>query len=351
MRLPARLASFTALAFVAIMILLSSSWLGSGNTVLNSTPLWENSAFLGSWPGFRPAWTSEQLEPRFAYAQYATDLDYLCNCAINFARLNQFGATYDKVLIFLEDWSSGSSKEAVVMRKFRSAYPDVELRPFGLLSTSKGDATWRNSLTKFHAFALTDYTRILAFDSDSLVMQNMDHYFLAPLAPVAVPRAYWLDDDAGVGKQLVGSHIMLIEPNQDRYNQIIDEALASGDFDMEIVNRMFGRSAMILPHRRLAMLSGELRATNHSKYLAPDEGEEWNAMEEISRAYLVHFSDWPLPKPWKHRTQKQWEAALPICRDNDVETADRSRCVDRFMWSGLYEDYDNGKERYCKFMD
>ncbi|KAH8665555.1 nucleotide-diphospho-sugar transferase [Ilyonectria robusta] len=332
------------------MIVLSSLWLGYRNNVLNPDTLLGNSTFLGSWPGFRPSWTTEQLEPRFAYAQYATDLDYLCNCAINFARLNMFGATYDKVLIFPEDWSSGSSKEAIAMRKFHSDYPDVELRPFGLLSTAKGDATWRNSLTKFHAFALTDYTRVLAFDSDSLVMQSMDHYFLAPLAPVAVPRAYWLnDDDAAVGKQLVGSHIMLIEPNQDRYKQIIDEALASGDFDMEIVNRMFGRSAMILPHRRLAMLSGELRATNHSKYLAPDVGEEWNAMGEISRAYLVHFSDWPLPKPWKHRTQKQWEAALPICRDDDVETEDKPRCADRFMWSGLYQDYDDGKERHCKF--
>lgn len=26
-----------------------------------------------------PFWTTEQLEPRFAYVQYATDIDYLCN--------------------------------------------------------------------------------------------------------------------------------------------------------------------------------------------------------------------------------------------------------------------------------
>lgn len=29
--------------------------------------------------GQRPFWTTEQLEPRFAYVQYATDIDYLCN--------------------------------------------------------------------------------------------------------------------------------------------------------------------------------------------------------------------------------------------------------------------------------
>lgn len=27
----------------------------------------------------KPHWTTEQLEPKFAYVQYATDLDYLCN--------------------------------------------------------------------------------------------------------------------------------------------------------------------------------------------------------------------------------------------------------------------------------
>lgn len=26
-----------------------------------------------------PFWTTEELEPRFAYVQYATDIDYLCN--------------------------------------------------------------------------------------------------------------------------------------------------------------------------------------------------------------------------------------------------------------------------------
>lgn len=28
---------------------------------------------------YHPSWTTEQLEPKFAYVQYATDLDYLCN--------------------------------------------------------------------------------------------------------------------------------------------------------------------------------------------------------------------------------------------------------------------------------
>ncbi|KAH7129789.1 glucose N-acetyltransferase [Dactylonectria estremocensis] len=350
MRLSTRLAGFAALAFIVITILISALWIASTGG-LPSAPALLNGTFLIPQPTLNPSWTTEKEEIRFAYVQYATDLDYLCNAAINFGLLERYGATHDRVLIFPEPWNSGTSKQAVAIAKFRSTYPDVKLRPFKVMSTSKGDSTWRNSLTKFHAFALTEYSRVLAFDSDSLVLNAMDHYFLAPMADVAVPRAYWLNDqDTEVGKQLVGSHVMLIEPNQARYKQIVDEALASGDFDMEIVNRMFAKSAMILPHRRLALLSGEFRASDHSRYLAPNEGVEWNAMGEVSRAYLVHFSDWPLPKPWKHRTKQQWENALPACPDDDVEKEDRPRCADRVMWTGLYEDYDNGKKTFCTFL-
>ncbi|KAK7424600.1 N-acetylglucosaminyltransferase [Neonectria magnoliae] len=81
----------------------------------------------------------------------------------------------------------------------------------------------------------------------------------------------------------------------------MDEAQQSGEFDMEVLNHMFRDLAMISPHWRLALalLTGEFYTRDHSKYLAPDVDEEWNSMSEVSRAYSVHFSDWPLPKPWK----------------------------------------------------
>lgn len=235
------------------------------------------------------------------------------------------------------------------IEKIRKANPRLILRPRNLLTTPKGEATWHKSLTKFHAFDLLDYTRVLAFDADSQVLNNMDHYFLAPLAPVAVPRAYWLSDkDTPLGQQVLGSHIMLIEPNKERYEKIVQEAIKSGDFDMEVVNHMFKDSAMILPHRRLALLTGEFRANDHDKYLAPDTDEEWNAMAEASRAYLVHFSDWPLPKPWIAPSNAQWQAALPSCPEDEQDKPDRPRCADRTMWQGFYEEYRDDKNRYCK---
>lgn len=293
-------------------------------------------------------WTTEQQEIKFAYAQYATTLDYLCNAIINFNRLRRYGAKHDLVLIFPTSWTEGKSTEAKAINFIRINLPQIKLRPFDVISTMKGDATWRDSLTKFHCFALTEWSRVLAFDSDSQVLNSMDHYFLSPMAPVAVPRAYWLtDNDADIGKQILGSHVMLIEPNEARYHKVMDEALKSGDFDMEVINHMFKDSAMILPHRRLALLTGEFRSKDHSRYMAPDVDEEWNAMGEVSRAVLVHFSDWPLPKPWKPRSKKLWEETMPECDENDMGAPDRPPCDNRMMWTGFYSEYERDREHIC----
>ncbi|KAL7928250.1 glycosyltransferase family 8 protein [Trichoderma chlorosporum] len=286
---------------------------------------------------------------RFAYAQYATDMDYLCNAIINFNRLQRLGVKYDMVLIFPKTWDNENAvtREAKAIQNLRDNDLNVILRPFDILSTEKGDSTWRDSLTKFHAFSLIEYTRILAFDSDSLVLNNMDFLFFAPESPVAMPRAYWLIDRERPTNQILGSHLMLIEPNTHRYKKIISEAMRSGDFDMEVLNELFKDSAMILPHRRLALLTGEFRNKDHEKYLNPDEDEEWNAVVEADGAYLVHFSDWPLPKPWRPHTDAQWQSALPECLDHDIEKPERIRCADRFVWTGFYTDYNNDKRAYC----
>ncbi|OLN95505.1 Glucose N-acetyltransferase 1-like protein 2 [Colletotrichum chlorophyti] len=277
-------------------------------------------------------------------------MDYLCNAVINFGRLHRHDVKGDLVLIHPKAWLEGTSGEAQALTKLKSHRPNIHTRAFEVISTGKGDATWRDSLTKFHAFALTEWTRVLAFDSDSLVLNSMDHYFISPSAPVAVPRAYWLNEKTTViAKQVLGSHVMLIEPSEKLYQKIITEARRSGDFDMEVINNMFKDSAMILPHRRLALLTGEFRAQDHSKYLAPDDNEEWDATKEAMKSYLIHFSDWPLPKPWLPHSEQQWEAALPEC-PTDVFKRKQRQCADRSAWVGFYEDYSREVAEQCKIL-
>ncbi|PLB53599.1 hypothetical protein P170DRAFT_504541 [Aspergillus steynii IBT 23096] len=226
MLLSARRVIVVAATAVASCVLLIAFWKASDALV----PSWSRSK--STLQGLDPHWTSERLEKRFAYVQYATDLDYRCNAMINFSQLRRFAVEYDMVLIYPTDWDEdAASREARWMQRIRAVHPQVKLRPFRLLTTAHGDPTWQKSLTKFHAFALTEYSR-----------------------------------------------------------------------------------------RRSPALS---------------------------RAYLVHFSDWPLPKPWKPRTQEQWESVIPPCPEDDVETEDEPRCADQLSWTSLCQDYDHDKAHVC----
>ncbi|KAK4679635.1 N-acetylglucosaminyltransferase [Podospora pseudoanserina] len=316
--------------------------------------------------------TRVQEEAKFAYVQYTTDLDYLCNAMINFSRLKEFNTKHQLALIYPDTWNS-EGKSAVsarrfrIMNKIRTEYPHINLHPSPVLQLPNGDATWGASITKFHAFSLVGYTRVLAFDSDTLVLNNMDHYFEAPRAVLAVPRAYWLGDlrntSLSINEQILGSHVMLLEPNTRRHDRIVKDAMDSGEFDMEVVNRLFKGSAMILPHRGLALLTGEFRSKDHSRYLVGEgedgeDGEQWDAVAEVKRSFLVHFSDWPLPKPWMFHTDRQWRDALPSCEEAEKEERRRKRrgrgeddCPDKLVWRGFYEEYDRERRAKCGFID
>jgi hypothetical protein len=67
------------------------------------------------------------------------------------------------------------------------------------------------------------------------------------------------------------------------------------DYDMDILNRLYRDSALVLPHRRNALLTGEFRSKMHSRYLG-SRVEDWDPAKILAEAKLVHFSDWPVPK-------------------------------------------------------
>jgi hypothetical protein len=122
----------------------------------------------------------------------------------------------------------------------------------------------------------------------------MDELFLTPSTLVAMPRAYWADPQ----DKLFTSALLLIEPTATEFGYMVDAisaANSSTTFDMEIINEIYGQTALTVPHRPYALLSGELRSDNHAAYLG-NEKEVWDAETILQEAKYVHFSDWPVPK-------------------------------------------------------
>lgn len=195
-------------------------------------------------------------------------------------------------------------------------------------------ATWAESYTKLLAFNQTQYDRVLSLDSDSTVLQIMDELFLLPSSPVAMPRAYWL---AQQPHNFLSSQMVLIQPSKMEFDRIMNaiNTATADEFDMEIVNKLYGDSGMILPHRPYNLLTGEFRGTNHSRCLGNDF-EVWDPDQVLREAKFLRFSDWPTPKPWL-ASDNQLDSNKPKCGEDSegVETT----CRNQELWLGFYSDF------------
>lgn len=53
----------------------------------------------------------------------------------------------------------------------------------------------------------------------------------------------------------------------------------------------------------------------------------------IREAKYIHFSDWPLPKPWLAHTKKLLRDTMPQCTNMEPD------CPDQKIWLSLYDDF------------
>lgn len=165
----------------------------------------------------------------------------------------------------------------------------------------------------------------------------MDDIFLLPSTPVAMPRAYW---NLPHQKSLT-SMLILIEPSDLEGARLMAavETMDSrkDEFDMEILNSLYGDSAMVLPHRRYGLLSGEFRSNDHGYYLG-NPYERWDPDKVIQEAHLVHYSDWPIPKPWIMWPRNLLQETGPKCEITQ-RAEDKIQCRNKEIWYELYNDF------------
>lgn len=198
------------------------------------------------------------------------------------------------------------------------------------------------------AFSLTYYDRVIALDSDITLLSSLDDLFLLPPTPIAMPRAYWYNNKPWP----LTSLLMVITPSEDEFVRFKDVISGGGNpmlvdahkFDMELINDRFEYSAMVLPHRPYAMLSGEFRKHNHSAYLG-NTFEAWDPAAALKEAKLVHFSDWPLPKPWIMWPQEGLAEIQPDC-----DGSHEGSCENRRIWKELYNGFRQRRRDICGYL-
>ncbi|KAF4539138.1 Glycosyl transferase family 8 [Lasiodiplodia theobromae] len=303
---------------------------------------------------------------RFAYSQYATNGAYLCNSVMLFSQLAALGSRADRVLFYPEEWDltveSTRDRDSQLLVMARDTL-GVKLIPMNMQSVrasrptssttdnqaDEEEETWDFSINKFLAWNLTQYDRVLHLDSDVTLRNNhLDDLFFLPPAPAAMPRAYW---ELPHTRKLT-SLLVLLTPSQTEFEALMHAAFTSEGalhrFDMELLNERYADSALVLPHRRLAMLTGEFRRDDHTMYLGAED-EFWDTEKVLKETRLIHFSDWPLPKPWIMWPNKLLAEMLPKCRIRPG-TAAESGCQDREVWKALYEDFRERRKDVCKLL-
>ncbi|KAF2129843.1 glycosyltransferase family 8 protein [Dothidotthia symphoricarpi CBS 119687] len=291
----------------------------------------------------------------YAYSLYATDSATLCHAVILFDTLKKLGSKADRVLFYPQYWDtkveSSRDRDSQLLVMARDKYK-VKLHPIKLLSVEgrTKDAwtgTWSQSVTKFMSFSLAYYDRVIALDSDVTLLKSIDELFLLPPTPMAMPRAYWTTNKPWP----LTSMLMVIKPDLDEFEKFKQTIRIGGTgrlidehrFDMELVNERFQDSALVLPHRPYALLTGEFRSHDHAAYLGSDD-EIWDAEAVFKQAKVVHFSDWPLPKPWIMWPTKGLEEMQPDCGGS------HESCAERRIWKGLYDDFRQKRRDVCKLL-
>jgi hypothetical protein len=302
---------------------------------------------------------------RYAYSQYATDTQSLCNALMVFASLHKLGSKADKVLLYPEQWMHRrETKTAWLLEEAKKKY-GVKLEPVQLLGAdgkiatpgtlAKPDSGWNLSITKLRVFDLLQYDRVLHIDSDITLLQHMDELFSLPPTPIAMPRAYW--SHGPFSNWQLTSLIMLVEPSSHEVPammKILREwqkqptYAQSNKYDMDLLNDRFGGSAMVLPHRPYTMLTAEFRSKNHTRYMGNphahplDQKALWDPDKALAEAKLIHFSDWPLPKPWIMWPSEGLAEMQPDCGGSKKGT-----CREREIWKKLYDDFRHRRKDIC----
>ncbi|OHE93069.1 glucose N-acetyltransferase [Colletotrichum orchidophilum] len=253
-----------------------------------------------------------------------------------FERLQHLKSKADRVLLYpskmLDPLARGETTEdATLLIRARDVY-GVKLVPITIQHRQGSDPTWADSFTKLLAFNQTQYNRVLSIDSDATLLQNIDELFLSPPATVAVPRAYWLYPE----KKIVASHIMLVQPSVAEFARIVAkvEHAEREEYDMEIINDLYKDSAMILPHRPYALLTRSFGG-DHQDYYLGNDNEVWNPAAVYREAKYLHFSDWPMHKPWLKSPDSLIKESQPDC----VIRNGTEDCTGREIWYSFYTDF------------
>ncbi|KAK7732301.1 hypothetical protein SLS53_008592 [Cytospora paraplurivora] len=188
----------------------------------------------------------------FAYVFYATADLYACSTLVNIHRLRTLRSTVP-IHVLASDYLSVSFMNALEDANVTVHIEETPQTP-ALLGSYYEDSLLKMLVFKMHKLDPT-LKRVLIIDSDQLILKHFDNLFSdLPVVDIAAPRAYWSPPQTS--RTVFSSAFMMINLSDrlwETVNQTLpnngglaDGASASAGADMDILNDVFGDTAMIL---------------------------------------------------------------------------------------------------------
>ncbi|SCU84681.1 LADA_0D03158g1_1 [Lachancea dasiensis] len=383
----------------------------------------------------------------YAYVNYVTEPEYLCNTVMQFKRLKELKtkaklvALISRDLVESENEDKRQTAEKLIAKLSELAPEQVIVKTVDNIVKPEDSSPWKKSLTKLLVFNQTEFDRIIYLDSDAAVYSNMDELFFLPsYVTFAAPLTYWFLSDSdleeakaeiraadkatvkleniinsvntrvrkgqqiynhlpvlpsslvfhssNVGKEILdstssasplfrlgsgtrrakvrfSSNLMVITPKTGTFDSIVQYLLPvasrqKDQYDIDLINNKlynlkaiiheqfllfrklksaFTPEVMVLPFREYGLLSSSIKNKMHHELLANEllgyEGglasSESSWKELVKKSKYIHYSDWPVSKPWLYAKFDQLECHPETNADEEKEMCE--------VWNSVYRDY------------
>jgi hypothetical protein len=241
--------------------------------------------------GVAPLCAHQKRRNTLAYAFYATDDVSAATAAVNIRRLHAFHKRSDADIVVVTLRDAPESVTRRLMNAGATCIAEREIEP-----STHPEPTWRLSNLKLHVLGLSDWDRIVYFDADGLIIANPDHLFQVTLNeshPIAMPRAYWLPN----ATSLFTSCLIVCQPSENLFQLAYKAFKTTRMFDMDVLNTAIGNRTLPIPATEAPLIM-LLDLDSGAKEPVLSWFNGLGVERVLQRTSYVHFSTFPVPKPW-----------------------------------------------------
>jgi alpha-N-acetylglucosamine transferase len=212
---------------------------------------------------------------KYAYVCVLSTDNYLDGALILNENLRELNSKYELLCVVNDRLSEESIN---TLHRF-----GIKTKNTRAIKTNMGIGRWNYTFDKLNIFSLVEYDKIVFLDLDLLILKNIDHLFDWDSIAAGLDMP-WHDDEFNSG-------VMVIEPNMDLYNDMIEKLYATKynyTGDQDFLNDYFGKNFIALPLKynlmRTLYLDSELLYKNCTK-----RGVYKYIKNEPKDAVIIHY--------------------------------------------------------------